>query len=110
MIKMSLKSAKQPDFDTAFLMLRDEIVSEYSRHRYVLNSPAINDKDKSMYEEISSATADWYKRFNAARNKEEKDELLSEEIKRFSTALKLLSDCLKAYHRHGARLCMYLIT
>lgn len=100
-IKMSLKSAKQPDLDTAFLMLRDEIVSEYSRHRYVLNSPAINDKDKSMYEEISSATADWYKRFNAAKNKEEKDELLREEIKRFSTALKLLSDCLKAYHGHG---------
>lgn len=31
-IKLSLKGAKQPDFETAFLMLRREIVGEFSRH------------------------------------------------------------------------------
>ena len=31
-IKLSLKSAKQPDFKTAFEKLRDEIAGEYRRH------------------------------------------------------------------------------
>ena len=44
-IKMTLKSAIQPDFYGAFMMLRDEIISEYSRHSYLSDSDKL-DKDE----------------------------------------------------------------
>lgn len=34
-IKLSLKSAKQPDFYAAFKKLREEIIEEYRRHSYL---------------------------------------------------------------------------
>ena len=34
-IKLSLKSAKQPDYRNAVLQLRDEIASEFDRHIYL---------------------------------------------------------------------------
>ena len=44
-IKLSLKSAKQPDFYRAFMKLRDEIIDEYDRHSYLLNSDKLKKKD-----------------------------------------------------------------
>ena len=37
-IKLSLKSARQPDFKDAILQLRDEIVAEFDRHIYLEES------------------------------------------------------------------------
>lgn len=50
-IKMSLKSAKQPDFATAFLMLRKEIIDEFGRHAYLQNSPLLQEKDRERFRE-----------------------------------------------------------
>ena len=37
-IKLSLKSAKQPRYLSAFFMIREEILGEFDRHNYLLNS------------------------------------------------------------------------
>jgi len=42
-IKLSLKSAKQPDFREAALQLRDEMISEFDRHGYVKNSDKLTE-------------------------------------------------------------------
>lgn len=49
-IFMSLKSAKQPDFDMAYNCLADEIAKEFERHRYVLQSSCISDSNKIRFE------------------------------------------------------------
>ena len=51
-IKMSLKSAKQPDFYSAFLRLREEIISEFSRHEYLLKSDKLNRDDIDKFSKI----------------------------------------------------------
>jgi len=48
-IRLSLKSANQPDFNRAGLRIRDEIVSEYSRHSYLLNSKELSVLEKEHF-------------------------------------------------------------
>lgn len=43
-ISLSLKSAKQPDFETAFFMLKRQIAEEFRRHKYVADKLEGNDK------------------------------------------------------------------
>ena len=88
-IKLSLKSAKQPNFREAALQLRDEIVSEFNRHVYVKDSDALTEEEARMFNELSVT-----KKRDELRN--EKD--FGEEIGRYATALKTLSVCLKKYH------------
>lgn len=45
-IKLSLKSAKQPNFNEAGIKLRDEIIFEFSRHSYLLESKKLSDLEK----------------------------------------------------------------
>ena len=88
-IKLSLKSAKQPDFYAAFMKLREEIIEEYRRHSYLWETEGLSEDEK---EELLSLS-------RAAR-----DEILDDdqkhqgEIGRYSTALKTLSVCLKKFH------------
>ena len=88
-IKLSLKSAKQPDFREAALQLRDEIVSEFNRHIYVKDSDALTEEEVRQFNELSVT-----RKRDELRN--EKD--FREEIGRYATALKTLSACLKKYH------------
>ena len=88
-IKLSLKSAKQPNFREAALQLRDEIVSEFNRHVYVKDSDALTEEEARLFNELSVT-----KKRDELRN--EKD--FGEEIGRYATALKTLSVCLKKYH------------
>ena len=88
-IKLSLKSAKQPYFREAALQLRDEIVSEFNRHVYVKDSDALTEEEARLFNELSVT-----KKRDELRN--EKD--FGEEIGRYATALKTLSVCLKKYH------------
>ena len=76
-ISLSLKSAKQPDFDMAYRMLVDQISAEFKRHRYVLNTDTLLKDEWVQYEEIMLR--------KAGRAE-------------YATALKFLSDCLKKYH------------
>lgn len=76
-IFMSLKSAKQPDFDMAYNCLADEIAKEFERHRYVLQSSCISDSNKIRFE-------------NIADRKAGTDE--------YARGLAFLSECLARYH------------
>ena len=97
-IKLSLKSAKQPNFYTAFLKLREEILSEYSRHYYIHDSDKIDDSTLSLLNEIFDCHTDWEKKYRSLRTEREKKESLMEECARYSTSVRLLSECLKQHH------------
>ncbi|MDO5410820.1 MAG: AAA family ATPase [Lachnospiraceae bacterium] len=76
-ISFSLKSAKQPDFQTAYNCLVEQIAKEFERHSYVLHSDKLLQSNKEIYCSIMSQKA---------------------EYSRYVTALAFLSDCLKQYH------------
>lgn len=97
-IKLSLKSAKQPNFYTAFLKLREDIVREFARHDYLRDSLKIKEEDRRRFAELRSAEADWSEKTGLCADREAEDRLLVKEIARFATSIKTLSDCLKQYH------------
>lgn len=79
-IFLSLKSAKQPDYNTAYNCLVDEICKEFERHSYVLkkNMP---ERNRQIYERIllgKGTSAEYAKAFA------------------------FLSECLAKYHGHNA--------
>lgn len=76
-ISLSLKSAKQPDFETAYVCLMNEIGREFDRHNYVAESDALTEKEKNRFLQIRDQKADY------AIN---------------VTALQFLSFCLEKYH------------
>ncbi len=77
-ISLSLKSAKQPDFQMAYECLVEEIAWEYHRHAYLLQSDCISEEDKEKYRALRGRRA-----------------LRSD----YATALMFLSKCLKNYHQ-----------
>ena len=97
-IKLSLKSAKQPDFYSAFMKLREEIVGEFGRHRYVMDSDRVSSEDRSNFKRLHNARSIWYENDQKATSENERDLLFKKEVTLFSTALKTLSDCLKQHH------------
>lgn len=56
-ISISLKSAKQPDFDMAYHMIVRQIVEEYERHAFLLQKPGMEEM-KERYMEIMQEKAD----------------------------------------------------
>ena len=79
-IFLSLKSAKQPEYEMAYNMLKKQICEEYDRHRYVLECDKLSQWEKEQYEAIL------YRK---------DDSLL------YIDALKFLSSCLKKYHNRN---------
>ena len=77
-IFLSMKSAKQPDFETAYENLVDEIIKEYDRHRYLLNGNYLAEDIKERYTAILTRKAG-----NAS----------------YTKSLAFLSDCLEKYHQ-----------
>ena len=75
---MTLKSAKQPNFEMAYGALADEIYNEFMRHRYVLQSDALLPIEKERYENLLNRRAD---------------------EKEVAKALAFLSECLFKYHK-----------
>ena len=88
-IKLSLKSAKQPNFRTAILRLRDEIAREFDRHIYLKNSDKLTEAENQAFQSLLLPMQD---------GKIQDEKALQEEIGRYSTALQTLSACLKKYH------------
>ena len=84
-INLSLKSAKQPDFDMAYKSLIDEIADEFRRHKYVLDGNALEQEMKKRYEEIQTMTA---------------------EAASYAKSIGFLSKCLAKFH---GRKCVILI-
>ena len=75
-INLSLKSAKQPNFELALKCIKDELVCEFRRHDYILKSNKLCN-EKEEYEKII--------------RKENEEEL-------YVTSLKFLSNCLEKFH------------
>lgn len=88
-IKLSLKSAKQPDYRNAVLQLRDEIASEFDRHIYLQDSDKLTKAELSLFNSLSVP-----KIRDEIRGVDE----FKEEIGHYATALKTLSVCLKKHH------------
>lgn len=88
-IRLSLKSANQPDFNRAGLRIRDEIVSEYSRHSYLLDSKELSVLEKEHFYSFLDAVDE-----RKLHTREE----YQEEIFKYSTALKTLSVFLMKHH------------
>ncbi len=76
-ISLSLKSMKQGSFSDAFKIFKRMISKEFSRHSYVLNSDKLSEVDIKVFKQICNGNAD------------DSD---------YFTSLRLLSDCLYAYH------------
>ena len=76
-IFLTLKSAKQPNFEMAYGALADEIYNEFMRHRYVLQSDALLPIEKERYENLLNRRAD---------------------EKEVAKAFAFLSECLFKYH------------
>lgn len=84
-IFLSLKTAKQPNFQMAYECLLEQISLEYERHAYVLDSDMILQEDKAKYTAIMNRSA---------------------EPSGYATALAFLSGCLKKYHNKN---CIILL-
>ena len=76
-IFLSLKSAKQPNYELAYENLIIEIQREFERHAYILNSSELSDVRKQNYKKILDATAS---------------------PATYPTAVRFLSECLQKYH------------
>ena len=97
-IKLSLKSAKQPDFYGAFMKLREEIIDEFSRHYYLSSSANISEETKKDFLELLKGKSIWSEKERKFSSNEEKSEGFREEVSKYATALKTLSTCLKLHH------------
>ena len=76
-IFISLKSAKQPDFDEAYRKICEEIAGEFLRHQYILKSERFDEAQKTEYHRIMTERADFTE---------------------YCTSLRFLSECLANYH------------
>ena len=58
-INLTLKSAKQPVFESAYGKMKSEIADEFKRHSYVLESDKIDDDAKNLFHKIANGTAEY---------------------------------------------------
>lgn len=56
-INLTLKDAKQPDFELAYAAIKRQIANEYFRHKYILQAESLSEK-KEEYLNIMRRTAD----------------------------------------------------
>ncbi|MBQ8912636.1 MAG: AAA family ATPase, partial [Lachnospiraceae bacterium] len=98
-IKLSLKSAKQPDFYNAFVKLREEIMSEFERHAYLEKSDLLSEEKKEVFRKLYKNSFERIDRKFESKEDEKKDFL--KEVGHYSTALKTLSECLKMHHNEN---------
>lgn len=56
-INLTLKSAKQRNFDSAYGKIKNEIAEEYQRHQHVLECDSINEMAKRKFQEIANGEA-----------------------------------------------------
>ena len=86
-IKLSLKSSKQKNFNDAFYMLREEIKNEFRRHDYLRDSKALNEQERQMYLEFA-----WGKTIYCEGAGENEIRMM------YANAIKALSTLLKKHH------------
>ena len=77
LIFLSLKSAKQPNFEEAYKKLCRGIAEEFRRHQYLLEGSRLAEDQKIIFQKIMTGQADYSE---------------------YNDALKFLSECLWQYH------------
>lgn len=100
-IKLSLKGARQPDYERAFLSLRREIVGEFSRHDYLESSEALSESERQDFRDFRDAEIEWRRRERLFAGEGERSRAVREESGRFASSLKVLSELLKKHHSIG---------
>ena len=89
---LTLKSAKQPTFENAFYQLKSSIMNEIDRHRYLLDSAELNDKEKDKLKL-------WIGSDQNAYSSTPDDQIrMKKDISMFSKAFGELSEMLKKHH------------
>lgn len=58
-INLTLKSAKQLTFESAYNKIKSEIADEFKRHSYVLDCEKIEDDDRNLFRKIANRTAEY---------------------------------------------------
>ena len=58
-INLTLKSAKQPTFESAYSKLRKAIADEFQRHQYILENGKINEEDKKLFQKIAGRKGEY---------------------------------------------------
>ena len=58
-INLTLKSAKQPTFESAYGKMKRAIAGEFQRHHYILSSEKITEEDKKLFQEIADRKAEY---------------------------------------------------
>ena len=76
-IFLSLKSAKQPNFEEAYKKICGALAEEFRRHQYLLAGNSLADDQKIMFQRIMAEQADY---------------------SAYNNALRFLSECLWQYH------------
>lgn len=58
-INLTLKSAKQPVFESAYRKMKDEIAAEFQRHQYILESKKISIENKHLFQKLAYGNAEY---------------------------------------------------
>lgn len=58
-INLTLKSAKQDTFESAYFKIKEEIAEEFKRHGSLLDSDMISETEKKIFQEISDGKAEY---------------------------------------------------
>ena len=58
-IDLTLKSAKQPTFESAYGKMKRAIAEEFHRHRYILANEKLNEEDKRLFQKIADRKAEY---------------------------------------------------
>lgn len=58
-INLTLKSAKQPTFESAYDKIKKAVADEFQRHQYILTYGKINDEDKRLFQKIANRKAEY---------------------------------------------------
>ena len=58
-INLTLKSSKQDTFQSSYYKMREEIASEFGRHRELLKSPMLSENEKRKFQRITDGEADY---------------------------------------------------
>ncbi|SEA02315.1 PD-(D/E)XK nuclease superfamily protein [Pseudobutyrivibrio sp. ACV-2] len=97
-IRMSFKSAKQDDFDTAFLKIREEIISEFKRHSYLKKYMNRGSVEIAEFESFEQGMYLWDEKEKTFCSREDREQAIKSEYVKYSTAIKTLSTFLRDYH------------
>lgn len=58
-VNLSLKSAKQDTFESAYFKLKEEIAEEFKRHAFILESDKFPESEKEKFQEIAEGKAEY---------------------------------------------------